>query len=99
MGHQQDLVNSDQGESLTQQVQGFIPGDESDIEQGILDLSRKRFLLRITLTNGTRKIVGTPTEPLLYKTKSNTADTVIGRPGTLLTFYGDTLTRALFLMP
>lgn len=96
MGHQQDQTNSDEGESFSQQVIGFVTGDEIDIEYGLIDLKQKRFIVRITLTNGVRKIVGNPTEPLTFKAKSNTTELISGRPGTQITFSGDTLTRALF---
>ncbi len=97
MGHQQDQVNSDQGESWVQQVLGFVPGDELAIDAGLRSLANTLHVLRITLKNGTVKIVGNPVEGLQAKLKSNTQDSVPGRPGTAISFTGDTTVRALFL--
>ncbi len=95
MGHQQDQDNSANGEAWIQQVLGFTPGDEPELELAYLKIKGKRHVLRITLPNGIKKIVGTPTEPLDHVLKSNTTTTIPGRSGTALLFSGSTTERAL----
>lgn len=97
-GHQQDETLDDNGESWTQQVVAFVPADEFEIEQALLQFKRVRSVLRITLQNGTQKIVGSPLEPLDLVIKSSTQDTVPGRAGHSLNFTGKTSMRALFML-
>lgn len=98
MGLQQDLTIDNNLEKWTLQVVGFTPGDEPAIEAGLQDLLGNRFVLRVTLPNGTKKIVGTPDQPLTCGIKSDTQTDYTGRPGTAFTFSGSCKTRALFLV-
>jgi hypothetical protein len=97
-GHQQDETLDDNGEIWTQQVVGFVPADEYEIEQALLQFKRIRAVARITLQNGSQKIVGLPTEPLDLIIKSSTQDTVPGRAGHSFNFNGKTTDRALFVL-
>ena len=97
MGHQQTLTNDENGEIWQHQVQGFIPGDESDIETGLLQLTQQRYVLRITRPNGMVKIVGSVKQPLNLKIDSNSQLSVPGTPGTTVGFSGIVSTRALIL--
>jgi hypothetical protein len=95
MGHHQAENLDDGGESWLQTVAGFTPGDQDEIEAGWLSLKGSRFICRITRPDGLQKIVGTPTYPLDLKLDSNTQMTIPGAAGTLITFAGATLRRAL----
>lgn len=96
MGHQQDMTNGDNGQSFTHQVVGFIPGDEVEVEAALLPLLGLRHVLRITLANGTVKIVGSKTYPLEPVVKSTTATQYGSRAGSAITFSAQSLGRALF---
>jgi hypothetical protein len=97
MGYQQDQVNDNNGQSFAQQVVGFIPGDETAIEIELLKLNQVRFVCRVTLPNGTLKIVGSRADPLEFIIKSNTQTTTPGRSGTDIGFSGKTANRSLFV--
>ncbi len=99
MGHQEDQDNSVNGEAWIQQVLGFTPGNEPALEEAYLKIKGKRHVLRISLPNGIKKIVGSPTEPLDHLLKSNTTTTIPGRSGTALLFSGNTTARALIYTP
>ncbi|MBS7565139.1 hypothetical protein KHS38_12060 [Mucilaginibacter sp. Bleaf8] len=95
MGHQQDMSANDNGESWAHQVVGYIPGDEQAIEDPLADMSRLRYVVRITQANGTVKIVGSPRYPLDFDLKSATSNTYAGQLGTSLVFAATSAGRAL----
>ncbi|HVW97513.1 MAG TPA: hypothetical protein VHA56_16185 [Mucilaginibacter sp.] len=95
MGHRQLETRDAAGEYFEQSVVGFIPGETVDIDTGLLQLSKTRYLLRITRPDGLVKIVGTLSQPLELIRDSNTQTTVPGAAGTALTFSGITSKRAL----
>jgi hypothetical protein len=97
-GHQQDENLDDHGEFWTQQVVAFVPADELELEQTLLQFRNVKYVLLITLQNGLQKIVGTPDQALDIKIKSSTQDTIPGRNGHALTFSGNTTKRALLLL-
>ena len=99
MGHHQVQQTDVGGDTFTQTVVGFTPGDQEDIESGLLNLVGSRFIIRITRPDGLMKIVGTREEPLDLKLDSNSQMTVPGAAGTLITFSGITLKRALLYTP
>jgi hypothetical protein len=99
MGHRQLQQNDNGGESWTQTISGFTPGDQDDIEAGLLSLVGSRFITRITRANGLVKIVGTLQFPLNLILDSNTQMTVPGAAGTLITFSAITPKRALIYTP
>lgn len=99
MGHQEDNSIDNNGEKWTQQVVGFVPGNDLAVDRGIRLLKNNvRVLLRITMPNGTRKLVGLPGTPLTCSIKSGTGTDYAGRPGTALSFTGATLDRAFYTL-
>lgn len=98
MGHQQTQLYDANGQPWQHTIVGFIPGDEDQIEAGLLPLTQQRYVVRITRPNGLIKIVGTPQQPLDLKIDSNSQSTVPGTAGSALIFTGLTLKRALIVI-
>lgn len=98
MGHQQDHTKNDNGSSWSQQVVGFVPGDELAIDQAYTGMVGLLFVLRITLPNGNIKVVGSPRYPLEFDLKSTTTTSYPGRSGTQLNFTAVSTARALFYL-
>lgn len=98
MGYQQEGKEDGNGTSFSQQVVGFVPGDEPDLEQAWLTLFYGHlWILRITLATGRVKLIGSPTSPLTLETRQSTGTTPGDAAGTQITFLGASIYRTPFL--
>lgn len=90
----EDQQQSPHGDYFKIKLTGNTPKDRAEVISTLNEMKNKTFILDYIDNNGTRKLVGTITEPIKFKHTSTTGNTVPSKNGTSFEFYGDVIDKS-----
>lgn len=91
---EEEPIESEQGDHYRAKIIGKVPKDRASVIETINQMTNKQFIIDYTDNNGVRKIVGTLTEPLLFKCNFTTGDKVATKNGYDFEFSGFLLRKS-----
>jgi hypothetical protein len=98
MGLQVDEELSENGKLFPVQVVGFIPGEDLEATEGLLQFDGVRVILRVITANGNTRIAGSPSSPLEIAAPFNSGIDPDTRAGRSLRIAGICLKEPLYVI-
>lgn len=96
MDFQEDQADGDHGASFKRVFVGQTPKDRPELTDLFEYMKNRRYILELTYNNGSKKIAGSPAEPMYFRTKLKTQKQMAGRNEHDIAFTGECVKKSPF---